>query len=154
MENPTENGIYPCVVLTDQGPEAHCCMWMKGLGVWYWWIDDGLSGGWESVTDYNCAVVAWELPMQHSDTCAKAVSDVVKERKRQDIKWGGPTHDDEHGPEDWERFIMKRIPLESESDEAFRVRMVQIAALAIAAIESFDRKNSQKPKPKRGRSGR
>lgn len=138
---PSENGIYPCAVRTDRGPEPHCCMWVKHIGAWHWWIDDGLSGGWELVTDYNCMVVAWELPMQHSNTISRALSDVLKERHRQDAKWGGPEHDDEHTPDEWERFIMKRIPLESANDPTFRQRMVEVAALAVAAIESHDRTN-------------
>jgi hypothetical protein len=137
---PPSPGIFPCTVLTDQGPESHCCMFVRGH--WYWWVDDGLSAHWELVTDYNCAVVAWEHPMQHSNSVPLALSDVLKERRCQDVKWGGPAHDDEHVPEDWERFIMKRIPVESKPDETFRLRMVQIAALALAAVESFDRKKA------------
>lgn len=132
---PPEPGIYPCTVKTYAGPESHCCLWD---GEQWLWLDSSLE--WDPVGDSNCQVVAWELPMQHSDTVSRAVSDVLKERRRQDLKWGGPKHDDEHSPEDWERFIMKRIPVVSEHDTAFRGRMVQIAALAIAALESFDRK--------------
>lgn len=142
-KDPKESGIYPCAVRTDMGMEPHCCLFERGD--WYWWIDDGLSAHWELVTDYNCLVVAWELPMQHSDSTSKAVSDVLKERRRQDIKWGGPEHDDGHSAEDWERFIMKRIPLSSTLDAPFRQRMVEVAALAIAAAESLDRIVPSKP---------
>lgn len=67
--------------------------------------------------------------------------EVSSERDRQDRKWGGRKHDDTHEPEDWERYIMKRIPVESKDDSAFRKRMIQIAALAVAAVQSFDRRH-------------
>lgn len=77
------------------------------------------------------------LRATQSDTMAE----VVGERIRQDQKWGGPEHDDEHSEDDWHTFIGERLdngvnpPL-----EPYRHRMLEIAALAVAAVESFDRK--------------
>ena len=72
------------------------------------------------------------------------MGDVIKERKYQDEKHGGPVHDDLHHGiyfigliEIWTRkaFVAGRRFREKE----MRKRLVQVAALAIAAIESYDR---------------
>jgi hypothetical protein len=90
-----------------------------------------------------------------------AISDVQAERKRQDAQWGGAAHDDAHGSRDWFRFIGQQQDKCREAitevlhqqdcghitnayGEALiqaetRVRLVKIAALAIAGIESIDR---------------
>lgn len=71
----------------------------------------------------------------------RVLDNIMRERDHQDAKWGGPEHDDEHSEEDWQEFIDDRIdsgvfPMR----KPYRQRMVEVAALAIAAIESFDRK--------------
>lgn len=84
--------------------------------------------------------------------------EVAAERDRQDSKWGGPDHDDEHEPEDWLIFIEQRAARAGEmigcpeeeqpeirSDAEYRRQLVQIAALAIAAVESLDRKKAATP---------
>jgi hypothetical protein len=74
-----------------------------------------------------------------------AILDVIAERKRQDAKWGGPLSDDQRNhPSDWCRLIQDyagwaRTMASMDSSEKYRKRMVQIAALAVAAIESHDR---------------
>jgi hypothetical protein len=86
----------------------------------------------------------------------KAIEDVVGERLNQDAQWGGYTHDDTHEPMDWHRYIeyqLNRWRITQQSSEEFalpqqlvdvaRERLVKIAALALAAIESIDRKGSQ-----------
>lgn len=78
--------------------------------------------------------------------------DIIAERVAQDKQWGGPEHDDAHRGVDWLRYINRQSTLacnETLSDDAsevvdpegYRARMVKIAALAIAAIESHDRKH-------------
>jgi len=63
------------------------------------------------------------------------------ERERQDKKWGGPEHDDEHTVDDWSLFIRERTDaLTSSNAPAVRRALIEIAALAVAAIESIDRK--------------
>lgn len=79
-------------------------------------------------------------------TCSLVLNEVAAERSRQNQKWGGPTADDARKtPEDWCLDIdayntwacqMHRMG----SPEKYRRRMIQIAALAVAAVESFDRK--------------
>jgi hypothetical protein len=88
------------------------------------------------------------------------ISRVLTERRRQDERWGGPTHDDEHAYVDWLRFIRQQLysimyvpGTRAELDdavrdpknlEAFCSRMVKIAALAMAATQSARRKAKQK----------
>ena len=82
-------------------------------------------------------------------------TEVVNERRRQDEQWGGPEHDDTHALRDWKSYIeyqskcllTKRVYESSEFKGArieptpeFRERLIKIAALAIAAVESYDRK--------------
>ena len=73
----------------------------------------------------------------------KVHDDILKERAYQIEKWGGPEHDDHHVLPDWLNFIYRcmyrldtvnPIPLKYQ-----RKNMLEIAALAIAALESFDR---------------
>ena len=66
------------------------------------------------------------------------------ERVRQDRKWGGPEHDDEHSPEDWVRYIadhnQRALAAERDGDsDGYRYQLLRIAALAVAALESNDR---------------
>lgn len=78
---------------------------------------------------------------------AFVLAEVAQERDRQDAKWGGPTHDDMHSPGDFCRFIREHeVRAEQtlagepvrEFDE-FRTQMLRVAALAVAALESWDR---------------
>jgi hypothetical protein len=73
--------------------------------------------------------------------------EVRAERAAQDAKWGGPEHDDAHDADDWLDYIARKgesaMELVGEgsarNDTAFRRRMIQIAALAVACVESMDR---------------
>ena len=79
----------------------------------------------------------------------KAILNELKlERKRQDTKWGEQNHD----PEWWMQILMEEVGecskaiLESRFSDhqtrsylEYREEMLQVAAVAIAAIESFDR---------------
>lgn len=70
---------------------------------------------------------------------------VVAERARQDSKWGGAQADDARKtPMDWcldiEAYNTWACQMyRMGSPEKYRHRMMQIAALAIAACESYDR---------------
>jgi len=73
------------------------------------------------------------------------LADVAIERLAQDKKWGGPKHDDEHGIEDFCSFANNKLwkavmASHDENDEEARKRLIQVAALAVAAVESLDRK--------------
>jgi len=70
------------------------------------------------------------------------------ERERQDRKWGGPSHDDEHSTNDFVAYINQHAgkavdaPL---SDQ--RTQMIKVAALAVAVVEKIDRQVEEGLKP-------
>ena len=69
--------------------------------------------------------------------------EMQNERKRQDEKWGGPEHDDKHRAKDWALYRAKRehdILDRSETARCNRDDLIEIAALAVAQIESMDRR--------------
>lgn len=73
------------------------------------------------------------------------MEEILKERIRQNQQWGGPPHDDDHGAGDWVLFLGKHLAKLSEAAyegtwDAYRRRLIVIAALATAAAESYDRR--------------
>lgn len=87
-------------------------------------------------------------PTPSANDNAAVFDDIAKERQRQDAQWGGPAHDDEHSEDDWDRFLALRCGHQPHPS-SFRVRMVKVAALAIAAIQSHDRKKGRATNPPR-----
>jgi hypothetical protein len=79
-------------------------------------------------------------------TTQSALAEVAAERAAQDAEWGGPTHDDRHLPWDWVALLTRHAGLAvtdggGEADQVrFRRQMVRVAALAVAAVESIDRR--------------
>lgn len=79
----------------------------------------------------------------------RVFGDILRERAKQDEQWGGPQHDDAHSAEDWERYLAYQLRAaeriapgniaRTQTDE-WRERMIKIAALAVAAVQSLDRK--------------
>lgn len=65
--------------------------------------------------------------------------EIKQERARQDKEWGGPRHDDTHSEFHWRDFIQEHVQ-RSRSLGAYRRQMIRVAALAVAAIESYDRR--------------
>ena len=68
--------------------------------------------------------------------------EIHKERFMQDGKWGGPEHDDTHNSHDWIAYITKHTGMGVRwpwNPGAFREQMVNVAALAVAAIQWCDR---------------
>jgi hypothetical protein len=80
--------------------------------------------------------------LQNTPTDIAIVDEILVERKRQDEKHGGPEHDDLHDFSDFDGFIYTRATPVGRSDlnKTYRQAMIEIAALAIAAVESYDRK--------------
>lgn len=76
-------------------------------------------------------------------------ADIFAERMAQDRKWGGPKHDDAHDVSEWVVFIQEKLDRAEEADDdaGYRRRMVQVAALAVAAVESLDRQRAPAVKP-------
>ena len=70
--------------------------------------------------------------------------EVNTERSRQDGKWGGAEQDDKWSAMDWHEMIAdyngwaRRMAAMGSLDKARR-RYIQIAALAVAAVEAIDR---------------
>ena len=91
-----------------------------------------VHGPYEGIDRINAFVLADEL---------------IAERRRQDAQWGGPEHDDEHAPLDWTDFIRKFCEnanaafVLNQPPAEYERRLIQVAALAIAAIQSSRRKN-------------
>ena len=77
----------------------------------------------------------------------KVLDDIDSERERQDDKWGGADKDDATSQEFFIQLIKDyagwaRVMLGMGNSQKYRRRMIQVAALATAAVESFDRKTS------------
>ncbi len=74
---------------------------------------------------------------------ADVLEAVAAERVRQDEKWGGPGHDDQHTSHDWIAYIARhagRAVTNKRFDELeFQKHMIRVAALAVAAVEWADR---------------
>ena len=65
---------------------------------------------------------------------------IQAERYRQSLQWGGPEHDDEHAPLEWLGFIQKQVNrMAEDSGFSAEMRIIKIAALAIAALECCER---------------
>lgn len=79
--------------------------------------------------------------MTNTERFEQILIDIRGERAAQDAEWGGPTHDDSHNERDWAAFITVHLgrALEAKSRSACRRQLVRVAALAVAAVEWFDR---------------
>ncbi|NJM74642.1 MAG: hypothetical protein HC852_01410 [Acaryochloridaceae cyanobacterium RU_4_10] len=75
---------------------------------------------------------------------------IEQECEKQDTEWDGALHDDEHSLEDWIDFIDAQINRVEECESTnllgARERLIKVAALAVAAIESLDRKIDKEEK--------
>lgn len=80
-----------------------------------------------------------------TQTAFGRLSDVAEERARQDAKWGGAEHDDHHSTADFVQLIedyagWARTMAGMDSPEKAERRLIQVAALAVAAVESSRRR--------------
>ena len=74
--------------------------------------------------------------------------EIQAERERQREEWGGDYHDDQHGPMEWVAILTKhagsampgKLAHRVASIQRFRTQMVKVAAIAVAAVESIDRR--------------
>lgn len=85
-----------------------------------------------------------EEPKCTSPAGSTVYDEILAERDRQDAKWGGPTHDDAYSQENWLNYIASHNVRAAMSENPFvyRKQLVRIAALAVAAVESCDRKKA------------
>jgi hypothetical protein len=88
------------------------------------------------------------LPSEPTAEYTRIWEEVLKERSRQSTKYGGNAHDDGHSVNDWVAYIAYHAGLASYKAD-FRKQMVRVAALAVAAIECFDRR-AKKDKAREG----
>lgn len=71
------------------------------------------------------------------------LKNIIDERQRQDQQHGGPAHDDTHTQEEWIEFINRQCQLSTPRtfcERMTKVAALAVAALAVAAIESQERK--------------
>ena len=90
------------------------------------------------IADLTAQLAAWEKQ-------GAVLADISRERARQDGKWGGQAHDDNHSTADFVQLIedyagWARTMAGMNSPDKARNRLVQVAALACAAVEVLDRK--------------
>jgi hypothetical protein len=85
------------------------------------------------------------------DSASAQASDAIiarikEERRLQDRKWGGPTYDDKHSLGDWAHFIDQRTETLYRAPErkVAEQELIEVAALAIAALESLRRNREGK----------
>lgn len=80
---------------------------------------------------------------------ADIYEEIRKEREYQIAKWGNDKDDELNNPNDWVAYITHHSsrwfpggfrPYDRETLEVFRKQMIKVATLAVAAIESHDRK--------------
>ena len=85
---------------------------------------------------------------------ALILDEVRNERMVQDEKWGGDRFDDLHSISDWVALLTRHTGLAVNDGvtptDRFRKQMIRVAALSIAAVESFDRKQSKLIEKKAG----
>jgi hypothetical protein len=76
----------------------------------------------------------------------RVLADVAAERQRQIMKWTETFNDDHWTPLDWHEMIAdyngwaRRMATMGSTEKA-RNRYIQIAALAVAAVEAIDRRS-------------
>ncbi|MBW8267936.1 hypothetical protein [Caldovatus aquaticus] len=81
---------------------------------------------------------------------ATVLSEIAAERTRQDAQWGGPAHDDTMPLDEFVALIRDyagwaRVKAREGSMVEARQRLIQVAALAVAAVESLDRRGTGRP---------
>jgi len=77
---------------------------------------------------------------------------IHEERRRQDGQWGGPDHDNEHSRRVWAGLIGEHVSRavklarsrSASAGDSYRHRLIATAALCVAAIEAYDRKDKLK----------
>lgn len=74
------------------------------------------------------------------------IARIKEERRLQDRKWGGSTYDDKHSLGDWAHLIDQRTATLYRAPEhkVAKQELIEVAALAIAALESLWRNREGK----------
>ena len=96
---------------------------------------------------YTAALEQWKTLVLRSKREGSLIpnvyTDICEERIHQDEQWRGPEHDDKLDCANLHNLISYQNDclLDAATDAALRERYIKIAALAVAAIESLERKN-------------
>lgn len=85
-------------------------------------------------------MAGWEACLLATPSAYGVYQEIQREREHQDAQWGGPEHDDQHTGYDWLEFIEYQTG-KINDPPSYREGLIKIAALAVAALESYDRKN-------------
>lgn len=95
-----------------------------------------------------CAECRCDWLAQPQPPIVGVLSEIAAERARQDGKWGGPEHDDAKTTAEFADLIQAYATWARTMDwmgspQKTRRRLLQVAAIAAAAVESHDRKHPQ-----------
>jgi len=91
----------------------------------------------------------WEYRESGPASMNGVLASVEECRALQDEQWGGPEHDDTHAAHEWLGFIQKQLyeadvaldpPPGGSNLDIYESRLIDVAALAVAAIQSNRRK--------------
>jgi hypothetical protein len=90
---------------------------------------------------------------------ARVLQEIAAERTRQDAQWGGATHDDAQSVDSFVQLIADyagwaRVKAREGAPVEARQRLVQVAALAVAAVETLDRRAPGRAEPATPAAGR
>jgi hypothetical protein len=80
--------------------------------------------------------------MAHDVRQGQILEEVVAERARHDEQWGGSEHDDQQHGGVWIDCIYKQLRAAHDHPEQYRDHMLKVAALAVASLESCDRRRA------------
>lgn len=94
------------------------------------------------MTDYPVTDVG--VPLTEMDHARDVLFEVLEERGRQIEKWRGWKHDDTHCEVEWRDMLGAYVNWAwmmwySRSLDKARRRLIQVAALAVAAVQAIDR---------------
>jgi hypothetical protein len=97
-------------------------------------------------TDRLRAEVAASLDSASAQASDAIIARIKEERRLQDRKWGGSTYDDKHSLGDWAHLIDQRTATLYRAPEhkVAKQELIEVAALAIAALESLWRNREGK----------
>lgn len=79
------------------------------------------------------------MTLQMEPRTLRLIKSILLERRQQDLKWGKQ----EHNAAWWMNILMEEVGEASkavleQSPEQYREEMIQVAAVALAALESFE----------------
>ena len=80
----------------------------------------------------------------NSERTGRVLADVLDERAIQDAKWG----EQNHATGEWFKILLEELGEAAEADltadwEQYRRKLISVAAVAVAAVEGFDRQTEQ-----------